>query len=113
MHYLVWSWHTDCQQQSKIRPITCPCVCVCCDSKKSLPIHHVFIPLTSSLNDSGFTLTHLLPEIVPCGTEVGKLAFDWEGVPAGARVFVALGDLQCSVYPFLEHQRTLNGIGGK
>ncbi|CUT99324.1 sedoheptulokinase [Echinococcus multilocularis] len=64
-----------------------------------------------ALNASGFTLTHLLPEIVPCGTEVGKLAFDWEGVPAGASVFVALGDLQCSVYPFLEHQSTLNGIG--
>ncbi|KAL5106299.1 Sedoheptulokinase [Taenia crassiceps] len=64
-----------------------------------------------ALNASGFTLTHLLPEIVPCGTEVGKLTFDWEGVPAGAKVFVALGDLQCSVYPFLEHQRTLNGIG--
>ncbi|KAL5967268.1 Sedoheptulokinase [Taenia solium] len=64
-----------------------------------------------ALNASGFTLTHLLPEIVPCGTEVGKLAFEWEGVPAGARIFVALGDLQCSVYPFIEHQRTLNGIG--
>ncbi|KAM3178510.1 hypothetical protein ACTXT7_002390 [Hymenolepis weldensis] len=63
-----------------------------------------------SLNATGFNLSHLLPDIVPCGTEVGKLTFDWEGIPAGASVYVALGDLQCSVYPFLERQKDSNGV---
>ncbi|BHF76381.1 hypothetical protein SprV_0501947900 [Sparganum proliferum] len=49
---------------------------------------------------------HLLPEIRPCGEIVGKLAFQWEGIPAGADVFVALGDLQCSVYPYLLQEGT-------
>ncbi|KAM7539352.1 hypothetical protein Aperf_G00000048625 [Anoplocephala perfoliata] len=64
----------------------------------------------SALNASGYNLTHLLPDIVPCGTVVGKLAFDWEGIPAGASVYVALGDLQCSVYPFLERQNEANNV---
>lgn len=53
------------------------------------------------LEKAGFPI-HLLPEIRPAGSVVGKLAFDWEGIPYGADVFVALGDLQSSVYPFLE-----------
>ena len=66
---------------------------------------------TCSLNATGHSLDHLLPDIVPCGTVVGKLAFNWEGIPAGADVFVALGDLQCSVYPYLERRRQRDGDG--
>uniref|UniRef100_A0A5K3EVA8 FGGY_N domain-containing protein n=1 Tax=Mesocestoides corti TaxID=53468 RepID=A0A5K3EVA8_MESCO len=66
-----------------------------------------------ALNATGYSLSHLLPEVVPCGTVVGKLSFDWEGIPAGADVFVALGDLQCSVYPFLErHGKNTDVEGG-
>lgn len=60
---------------------------------------------TTALEAAGFPM-HLLPEIRPCGEIVGKLAFQWEGIPAGADVFVALGDLQCSVYPYLLREGT-------
>ena len=75
-------------------------------------IYSLFIFCLFRLNATGHSLSHLLPDIVPSGTKVGTLTFDWEGVPAGASVYVALGDLQCSVYPFLEREE-LNSIAGK
>nr|VZI06439.1 unnamed protein product [Spirometra erinaceieuropaei] len=60
---------------------------------------------TAALEAACFPM-HLLPEVRPCGEIVGKLAFQWEGIPAGADVFVALGDLQCSVYSYLLQEGT-------
>lgn len=40
---------------------------------------------------------HLLPDIQAAGTFIGKLKKECCGVPQGAQVGLAFGDLQCSV----------------
>lgn len=55
-------------------------------------------PLTSQLQDSFVALTRL-PRIVEPGTRVGEVAADvCHGLLRGCPVFVALGDLQASVF---------------
>uniref|UniRef100_A0A8D9F7G0 Sedoheptulokinase n=1 Tax=Cacopsylla melanoneura TaxID=428564 RepID=A0A8D9F7G0_9HEMI len=46
---------------------------------------------------------HLLPDIKPSGTIVGKLTYDWLGIAKDTPITVALGDLQCSVLATLQH----------
>ncbi|KAL1451315.1 hypothetical protein WDU94_005704, partial [Cyamophila willieti] len=46
---------------------------------------------------------HLLPDIQPSGTVVGKLTRDWLGITKDTPINVALGDLQCSVLATLQH----------
>nr|CAB3266061.1 sedoheptulokinase-like [Phallusia mammillata] len=50
----------------------------------------------SVMREANFPL-EILPEVVAPGTIVGKLAHQWHGIPTEAHVYVALGDLQCSV----------------
>ncbi|KAM5272657.1 sedoheptulokinase [Ctenodactylus gundi] len=56
------------------------------------------------LKGSGFP-THLLPDIAEPGSAAGKTFHPWFGIPEGAQVGVAMGDLQASVYSCMD-QRT-------
>ena len=42
--------------------------------------------------------TRLLPEVYKPGYIVGELSQVWFGIPSGAVVRVALGDMQCSIF---------------
>ena len=48
------------------------------------------------MKSAGFPV-HLLPDVCAAGTIAGVLNRDYYGIPAGAKVGLALGDLQCSV----------------
>ncbi|NXG35819.1 SHPK Sedoheptulokinase, partial [Dromaius novaehollandiae] len=52
------------------------------------------------LKKSGFPV-HLLPEVGDPGSIAGRTIYAWHGIPKGAEVGIALGDLQCSVYSCL------------
>ncbi|XP_044525419.1 LOW QUALITY PROTEIN: sedoheptulokinase, partial [Gracilinanus agilis] len=49
------------------------------------------------LEEAGFP-TRLLPDVAEAGAVAGRTSHEWFGIPAGAQVGVALGDLQCSVF---------------
>ncbi|KFP01899.1 Sedoheptulokinase, partial [Calypte anna] len=55
---------------------------------------------TDILEKSGFPV-HLLPEVGDPGSIAGTTVCAWHGIPKGAKVGVALGDFQCSVYSCL------------
>ncbi|NXC14303.1 SHPK Sedoheptulokinase, partial [Corythaeola cristata] len=55
---------------------------------------------TDILKKSGFPI-HLLPEVGDPGDIAGRTICAWHGIPKGAKVGVALGDFQCSVYSCL------------
>ncbi|XP_009556779.2 sedoheptulokinase isoform X1 [Cuculus canorus] len=55
---------------------------------------------TDILKKSGFPL-HLLPEVRDPGSIAGRTICAWHGIPKGAKVGIALGDFQCSVYSCL------------
>ncbi|NWW71555.1 SHPK Sedoheptulokinase, partial [Climacteris rufus] len=44
---------------------------------------------------------HLLPEVGDPGSIAGRTVCAWHGIPKGAKVGIALGDFQCSVYSCL------------
>jgi len=46
--------------------------------------------------------TRFLPTVVPAGRLVGHTTSSWCLLPARVPVFVAMGDLQCSVLPKLK-----------
>uniref|UniRef100_A0A673B3G8 Sedoheptulokinase n=1 Tax=Sphaeramia orbicularis TaxID=375764 RepID=A0A673B3G8_9TELE len=69
------------------------CVCVFSSSMSSV-----------SLQEAGFPV-RLLPRLRPSGTLAGRTRSQWNGVPMGTAVGVALGDFQCSVYSCM-NQRT-------
>ncbi|XP_071431508.1 sedoheptulokinase isoform X2 [Pithys albifrons albifrons] len=52
------------------------------------------------LEKSGFPV-HLLPEVGDPGSIAGSTISAWHGIPKGAKVGIALGDFQCSVYSCL------------
>uniref|UniRef100_A0A673B3H2 Sedoheptulokinase n=2 Tax=Sphaeramia orbicularis TaxID=375764 RepID=A0A673B3H2_9TELE len=56
------------------------------------------------LQEAGFPV-RLLPRLRPSGTLAGRTRSQWNGVPMGTAVGVALGDFQCSVYSCM-NQRT-------
>ncbi|KAJ1185935.1 hypothetical protein NDU88_002721 [Pleurodeles waltl] len=49
------------------------------------------------LRESGFPVS-LLPDIGEPGEVAGRTLYQWCGIPKGAKVGLALGDFQCSVY---------------
>ncbi|XP_071431509.1 sedoheptulokinase isoform X3 [Pithys albifrons albifrons] len=55
---------------------------------------------TDILEKSGFPV-HLLPEVGDPGSIAGSTISAWHGIPKGAKVGIALGDFQCSVYSCL------------
>ncbi|XP_005240551.1 sedoheptulokinase [Falco peregrinus] len=55
---------------------------------------------TDILKKSGFPV-HLLPEVGDPGSIAGRTICAWHGIPRGAKVGIALGDFQCSVYSCL------------
>ncbi|NWR84689.1 SHPK Sedoheptulokinase, partial [Furnarius figulus] len=55
---------------------------------------------TDILKKSGFPV-HLLPEVGDPGSIAGRTICAWHGIPKGAKVGIALGDFQCSVYSCL------------
>ncbi|XP_062479488.1 sedoheptulokinase isoform X1 [Pezoporus occidentalis] len=55
---------------------------------------------TDILKESGFPI-HLLPEVGDPGSIAGRTVSAWHGIPKGAKVGIALGDFQCSVYSCL------------
>ncbi|XP_030818835.1 sedoheptulokinase [Camarhynchus parvulus] len=55
---------------------------------------------TDILKKSGFPV-HLLPEVGDPGSIAGRTTCAWHGIPKGAKVGIALGDFQCSVYSCL------------
>ncbi|NXA05338.1 SHPK Sedoheptulokinase, partial [Sapayoa aenigma] len=55
---------------------------------------------TDILKNSGFPV-HLLPEVGDSGSIAGRTVCAWHGIPKGAKVGIALGDFQCSVYSCL------------
>lgn len=52
---------------------------------------------------------HLLPEVGDPGSIAGSTICAWHGIPKGAKVGIALGDFQCSVYSCLT-ERTDAGM---
>ena len=48
------------------------------------------------LKSAGFP-AQLLPQIVPAGTQVGETIESVAGITPGVKVYVAVGDAQCSV----------------
>ncbi|XP_057272245.1 sedoheptulokinase isoform X2 [Pezoporus wallicus] len=55
---------------------------------------------TDILKESDFPI-HLLPEVGDPGSIAGRTVSAWHGIPKGAKVGIALGDFQCSVYSCL------------
>ncbi|KFP11940.1 Sedoheptulokinase, partial [Egretta garzetta] len=55
---------------------------------------------TDVLKKSSFPV-HLLPEVGDPGSIAGRTISAWHGIPKGAKVGIALGDFQCSVYSCL------------
>ncbi|OWK57304.1 Sedoheptulokinase [Lonchura striata] len=55
---------------------------------------------TDILKKSSFPV-HLLPEVGDSGSIAGRTTCAWHGIPKGAKVGIALGDFQCSVYSCL------------
>ncbi|XP_049658996.1 sedoheptulokinase isoform X1 [Accipiter gentilis] len=60
----------------------------------------VYWYLKKRLKNSGFPV-HLLPEVGDPGSIAGRTICAWHGIPKGAKVGIALGDFQCSVYSCL------------
>ncbi|XP_071946632.1 sedoheptulokinase-like [Antedon mediterranea] len=52
------------------------------------------------LQNTGFPI-NLLPNVIQPARKVGELKASWLGIPKGAGVGVAMGDLQCSILPHL------------
>ena len=49
-----------------------------------------------SLDTAGFD-TSILPTVAKAGSKAGHLHDNWFGIDKGCDVFVAMGDMQCSV----------------
>ncbi|KAM4760139.1 sedoheptulokinase isoform 1-T1 [Cyanocitta cristata] len=60
----------------------------------------VYWYLKNRLKKSSFPV-HLLPEVGDPGSIAGRTTCAWHGIPKGAKVGIALGDFQCSVYSCL------------